>query len=131
MADESKQMPRSAIAPNPAAPFNLAGVTMRTAQAAQVGVVDARTILRFEQTGAIFSARYGGGAISDGYLIGRLEPQGRLFFRYVQADASGSIDQGWSTGFLVRLPDGRLSLTEDFQWITRPGGGRNVFEEII
>ncbi len=103
---------------------------MRTAQSAQTGVVDARTTLCFEQKGRIFSARYSGGAIIDGYLIGQLEPEGRLFFRYVQADASGGVDQGCSTGFLVQLPDGRLRLTEDFEWITRPGGGRNVFEQI-
>jgi hypothetical protein len=111
--------------------FSLAGVTMRTAQSAQSGVVDASTTLRFEQAGEFFSARYGGGAIIDGYLIGKLEPEGRLVFRYVQVDRSGNIDAGVSNGFLLRLADGRLSLTEDFQWITRPGGGRNVFEQII
>jgi hypothetical protein len=35
-----------------------------------------------------------------------------------------------STGTLERLPEGRLRLIEQFQWLTRPGSGTNVFEEI-
>jgi len=106
---------------------SLHGVTMRVFHSE--GEVNSDTVLRFEQIGNVFSARYQGGGIVDGYLIGHVAERGDVLFRYVQADASGRLDQGVSTGVVVRLEDGRLQLTEDFQWLTRPGTGRNVFIE--
>ncbi len=78
----------------------------------------------------MFSARYRGGEISDGYLIGRRHAGIWLAFRYVQADRTARIDAGVSTGVLDRLPDGRLQLVESYQWITRPGAGRHVLEAV-
>lgn len=107
----------------------LNGCVMTTVAAAATGVVDASTTLRFRQDGRLFSARYDGGAIFDGLLVGTISPDGSVSFRYAQADREGRLDQGVSTGQLMRLEDGRLRLTESFQWLTRPGGGENVFEE--
>jgi hypothetical protein len=104
---------------------------MRTAFASAAGAVSGETTFMFEQTGDVFSARYRGGAIVDGYLIGRLGHNGQVVFRYVQADAKGNLDAGESTGLISRLPDGRLRLTENFQWATRPEKGQNVFEEVV
>jgi hypothetical protein len=110
------------------AQLELTGVRMRVSASAATGVVSTDTELVFEQTGSIVSARYRGGSIVDGYLIGHVE--GMTFhFRYVQADTGGRIDAGVSEGRFERLPDGRLRLTEDFQWTTRPASGTNVFEE--
>ncbi len=92
-------------------------------------VVNASTVLTFEQQGNVVSARYRGGEIVDGYLIGHLEGWS-LLFRYVQADLSGRLDAGVSQGELDRLPDGRLRLVEHYQWLTRPERGTNTFEEI-
>lgn len=92
-------------------------------------VVNASTILTFEQRGDVVSARYSGGEIVDGYLIGHLSSWS-LRFRYVQADRSGRLDCGVSDGVLDRLADGRLRLVEHYQWLTRPERGTNTFEEI-
>jgi hypothetical protein len=110
--------------------FSLDGVTMRTVSGDAAGVVASDTEFVFEQTGDVFSSRYRGGDVIDGYLIGRLCDDGSLAFRYVQADSNGNLDAGQSTGFLTRLADGRLRLTENFQWATRPQSGQNVFEEV-
>ncbi len=111
-------------------PLSLHGVTMRTAVQSEAGAVSADTQFVFEQTGDVFSARYVGGVIVDGYLIGRLQNDGQFVFRYVQADTSGNLDAGVSSGFVERLPDGRLRMTENFQWLTRDEHGQNVFEEL-
>lgn len=92
-------------------------------------VVNAATILTFEQRGDVVSARYFGGDIVDGYLIGHLAGWS-LRFRYVQADRSGRLDAGVSDGVFDRLADGRLRLVEHYQWLTRPERGTNTFEEI-
>lgn len=108
--------------------LDLTGVRMRTSITADAGIVSTETELVFEQTGSIVSARYRGGSVVDGYLIGHLAGM-TMHFRYVQADAAGRIDAGVSEGRFERLQDGRLRLTEDFRWTTRPAVGRNVFEE--
>ncbi|MFI4921881.1 MAG: hypothetical protein ACHQAZ_09615 [Gammaproteobacteria bacterium] len=109
--------------------FDFNGRRMHTASTAASGVVSGDTILVFEQKGDVVSARYRGGAVIDGYLIGQLAGA-TLKFRYVQADVDGNLDAGVSTGDIERLSDGRLRLTEHFQWLTRPESGTNVFEEV-
>jgi hypothetical protein len=104
------------------------GVRMRVTATADTGVVSSETELVFAQLGAIVSTRYRGGSIMDGYLIGDLDGM-TLHFRYIQADLAGRIDAGASEGRFERLLDGRLRMTEEFQWTTRPNGGTNVFEE--
>lgn len=108
----------------------LNGVRMRPVRMSAESALSAESEFAFRQRGRMFSASYRGGAILDGYLIGRLQPSWRLEFRYVQADAQGNLDAGVSTGVLSRSTDGRLQLIEDFHWITRPQSGQNVLEEI-
>ncbi|QEE30215.1 hypothetical protein FTW19_20880 [Terriglobus albidus] len=90
-----------------------------------------QTILEFKQTNDMVSAHYRGGSIVDGYLIGTLDSAGTsLRFCYVQIDLHGNVDAGVSTATISHLQDGRVRLEESFQWLTRPGRGNNVFEEI-
>jgi hypothetical protein len=105
------------------------GRRMRVTATDTSGVVSNETILIFEQIGKVVSARYRGGAIVDGYLIGLYDAP-TLQFRYVQADIHGNLDIGVSTGTIERLPDGRFRLIEQYQWLTRTGHGTNIFEEI-
>lgn len=111
-------------------PMSLQGVRMRALAGSASSVISGETLFEFEQTGDLFSARYRGGEIAEGYLIGRRHAGGALEFRYVQADRTARIDAGESTGVLDRLSDGRLQLVESFQWTTRPEAGRNVLEEV-
>jgi hypothetical protein len=109
--------------------LDFTGRRMRVRATDAVGVVSDETVLVFEQAGQVVSARYRGGSIVDGYLIGLLQ-ENILSFRYVQADKSGRLHAGVSTGTIEILADGRLRLIEEFEWITRSGKGTNVFEEI-
>ena len=109
--------------------LDFTGRRMRVRATDAVGVVSDETVLVFEQAGQVVSARYRGGSIVDGYLIGLLQ-ENILSFRYVQADKNGRLDAGVSTGTIEILADGRLRLIEEFEWITRNGKGTNVFEEM-
>lgn len=109
----------------------LQGRRMRVVSTAANGEVSGETELILEQFGALFSGRYRGGSIVDGYLVGRFvgaEPSD-VEFRYVQSDVTGRLDSGHSHGRFELLPDGRLRLIENFEWHTRDGRGQNVFEE--
>jgi len=109
--------------------LSLDGVRMKVSNSGVHSVVNTSTVLTFEQQGNVVSARYRGGEIVDGYLIGHLEGWS-LLFRYVQAELSGRLGAGVSEGAIDRLPDGRLRLVEHYQWLTRPERGTNIFEEI-
>ena len=94
------------------------------------GVVSADTILTLSHTADVVTGHYEGGAIVAGFLAGRVDANGTLRFCYAQTDCNGRIDAGCSTAAVEQLPDGRIQVTEMFQWLTRADRGTNVFEEV-
>jgi hypothetical protein len=109
--------------------LSLDGVCMRPVAGTGQGEVDRETLFSFSQQGAVVSARYAGGAVRLGFLIGT-RSQDRLEWRYVQADHAGRLDGGHALCEVVRLPDGGIRLTEHFSWDSREGSGSNVLEQI-
>ena len=109
--------------------INLNGLTLYVSSTADIGVVGAGTLLHFTQKGDRVLARYGGGSIKRGYLVGEMAG-GSLRFRYTQVEASGEIHGGSSVCDLVTLPDGRARIVEHFTWRTREGSGDNIFEQM-
>lgn len=107
---------------------NLEGVTMHVSDTDAIGVVGSETILRFRQCGDRVWARYAGGRVASGWLVGQWKDN-VLHFRYAQVE-DGRIDAGASRCHAERLEDGRLRLYEHFTWRTRDGSGVNVFEQV-
>jgi hypothetical protein len=109
----------------------LDGVVMSVRQAADTARIGPDTVFCFDQDGTTITARYGGGAISQGWLAGTIDlATSIIHFRYLRLGADGSVDAGESTGRVDRLPDGRRQLTEQFIWQSRPGAGTNHLEEV-
>lgn len=109
--------------------MNLDGLTLYVSSTASNGVVGSDTLLHFTQHDSRVLARYSGGSIRRGYLVGDIEGE-KLRFRYTQLETSGEIHGGNSICDVETLPDGRTRLTEHFTWRTREGSGDNVFEEV-
>jgi len=109
--------------------IDLDGVTMLVSTTDDVGVVDVGTRVAFRQRGDRVLARYGGGRIRRGVLVGGVDGA-VLTFRYLQVEDSGEIHGGRSTCDVGTTPDGRLRLVEHFRWTTRDGSGTNVFDEV-
>ena len=93
------------------------------------GVIGEGTHLTFSQSRNVVSARYSGGQIQLGYLVGLMGPEG-LRFRYVQLDVHGHLDSGHSRCEISKTTEGRIRIVEHFQWESREGSGSNVFEEL-
>ena len=110
-------------------PISLDGVRMHVVTTATVGVVNAETLFTFTQEGSVVSARYSGGKVRLGYLVGEISPKG-LHFRYAQLDVDGNLDGGHSTCEVSRAHDGKIRLIEHFEWASREGSGANIFEEL-
>ena len=108
---------------------SLDGLTMFVSTTAVNGVVDESTRLRFSQRGDRVFARYAGGRITHGWLVGRLVGD-TLTFRYAQHEAGDGIHAGTSRCDIERLADGRTRIIEHFAWSTRPAVGVNVFDEL-
>ena len=108
---------------------NLDGLTMFVSTTAADGVVDGETRLHFTQRGRRVFARYDGGRVLRGWLVGRWG-EDILRFRYAQRDESSAIHGGLSVCVVEERADGRLRLIEHFTWSTRSGSGVNVFDEL-
>jgi hypothetical protein len=107
---------------------NLDGLTMHVSSTAVNGVVDSATRLYFRQRGDRVMARYAGGNIIRGLLIGR-SGANRLVFRYTQRERDGTIQAGRSECEVLEFA-GRTRIMERFTWSTRTGSGENVFDEV-
>lgn len=107
---------------------NLDGVTMYVSNTDAIGVVNGDTHLKFRQEGTRVWARYAGGKVARGWLVGRLVSN-VLRFRYAQVE-NGHIHAGSSTCDVQRLSNGDFRLIEHFAWRTRAGTGVNVFDQL-
>jgi hypothetical protein len=109
--------------------IDLDGVTMAVSATAENGVVGSGTRLDLQQKGERVFARYAGGSIARGCLVGRMAGS-TLTFRCAQREGSGELHAGRSVCDVLRLEDGRLRIVEHFTWSTRNGSGVNVFDQI-
>lgn len=101
---------------------------MVVSSTADTGVVGAGTRLYFTQRGDRVAARYAGGSVMRGWLVGRYDGS-TLRFRYAQREDGPDIHAGHSVCDVQRLPSGRVRVIEHFTWGTRAGSGVNVFDE--
>ena len=109
--------------------INLDGLTMFVSATAASGVVSSGTRLHFSQRGTRVFARYSGGTVARGWLVGRWTG-GQLTFRYAQSEGGTAIHGGRSVCEVQRLEHGRTRIIEHFTWTTRAGSGTNVFDEV-
>ena len=108
---------------------NFDGRRMHVSQTAEGGVVNEETFFDFKHENGVVSARYAGGGVQLGHLIGKIVG-GKLEFRYAQVQTDGVLDGGRSICDIECLPTGKLRLLEHFQWESREGSGTNIFDEI-
>lgn len=93
------------------------------------GDVGGDTYFWFEQTDDLLHARYEGGVVRLGHLVG-LHTGDELRFRYVHVTTDGETAAGRSTDRIEVLPDDRLRLHEDWSWDSKAGSGTSVLEEL-
>lgn len=106
------------------------GLELRVVSTDAEGEVGDGTRLTFQQVGQIASARYEGGNVGLGYLVGVVGGE-RLECRYVQVGTHGRVDAGHSTWERRTRPDGVVEVTERFTWDTRLGSGTNKYEQLV
>lgn len=105
-------------------------IKMNVISTAPNGVVNADTIFEFTQEGDLVSAKYAGGKIKSGYLIGNVS-DGKLHFCYCQVRTNGMMDHGVLVCGISYEGD-KLMLTEEFEMTAESGQeiGVNIFKEL-
>ena len=109
--------------------LSLDGRTLAGVSNADAGEVSGDTRFEFEQTGERIYARYSGGDVVDGHLVGTFD--GRTWdVRYTQPNADGETATGHSVGTVELLEDGRVRVDDEWEWESRDGSGESVLEEV-
>jgi len=93
------------------------------------GEVSGETTFTVEQTGDRISARYSGGPIVEGHLLGTVD-DGEWDVRYVQLNENGETATGHSVGEISVLEDGRVRIEDQWEWESKDGEGESVLEEV-
>lgn len=108
---------------------SLDGRTLAGVANDEQGEVDEETRFHFEQDGQRIRARYAGGAVVDGYLVGTFD--GRQWdVRYVQLNEDDETATGHSVGDVELLADGRVRVEDEWAWDSKDGAGASVLEEV-
>lgn len=108
---------------------SLDGRTLVRVENDEHGEVSDETRFHFEQDGDRIRARYSGGEIVDGYLIGTLDGT-RWDVRYVQLNEAGETATGHSVGDVEALDDGRVRVEDEWEWESKDGTGESILEEV-
>lgn len=90
--------------------------------------VNTNTIFSFEQKGNLVVGQYSGGLIKEGELIGYIN-HNNFYFSYQQTNLHGEQNSGRGCDIIELTNDGRLRLTDHWQWETKNGKGLCIMEE--
>ncbi|WP_420610471.1 hypothetical protein [Candidatus Poriferisodalis sp.] len=82
-----------------------------------------------EESDGVVWARYEGGTVRLGHLVGRRDGDG-LDFRYSHVTTSGTTANGHCRSRIVVSDDGSLELHEEWEWESQPGSGTSLVREI-
>ena len=83
-----------------------------------------------EHDDGVVHARYAGGAVRLGFLVGTRVGDA-LRFRYAQLLEDGRTATGHCESRIEELADGRVRLYETWAWDSQPGNGTSVVEEVL
>ena len=119
---------RSAPMADPTVP-SLEGRTFHTVGTHAQGEATAETLFEYHEDDGVVWARYSGGSVRLGYIVG-VRTGDELDIRYSQLNTAGETASGRCHTTMTTLPDGRISLSEDWAWETKPGSGSHVTEEV-
>ena len=93
------------------------------------GEVDTSTVFTYHEDGELVWARYEGGGVRLGFLVGTRAGDA-LDFRYSQLNPAGETSSGHCRTQVTTLPDGRIRLEETWEWQSRAVTGTSVVEEL-
>ena len=98
--------------------FNLEGKVFTSVSNTDNGEVDERTVFEYHQNEGLIFADYSGGLILKGHLIGKIVDEAQIEFCYQHVNLEGEIMAGKCHSLITVDENGKLKMTEDWQWFT-------------
>jgi hypothetical protein len=108
---------------------SLEGLKFRSVSDVEGGDVGPSTIFEYHQTEDLIWARYEGGAVRLGFLVGTRSGD-HLEFRYTQVRTDGSTATGHCRSTINERDNGSLFMDETWEWDSADGSGTSQVEEI-
>ena len=109
-------------------PINYNGKVFIPKVNSENGEVDEETIFQYHQSSNVLWAEYAGGEVIRGHLIGTVSDKGVLDFHYQHINEKGQIRIGKCRSTPHILPNGKLELHEEWQWLN---GDKSVGSSIL
>ncbi|MBC2171204.1 n-acetylglutamate synthase [Listeria booriae] len=110
---------------------NYHGKKFKVVENSDNGEVSENTIFHYFQDDDIISGTYSGGEIENGTLIGVVNPDGSLDFRYNHVSIHKRVRSGMCHSVPEFLPNGKLRMHEEWQWNgLERDSGNSIVEEI-
>jgi hypothetical protein len=106
---------------------SLDGRIFQVSEMGDEGEASAATVFEYHEEGDIVWARYQGGMVRLGFLVGTREGD-RVDFRYSQLNEQGETSNGRCSSQILVLPDGRIRMTETWAWESKTGEGTSAVE---
>lgn len=95
------------------------------------GEVGEETLFHYRQKGNVIWATYEGGSVQFGTLSGIINISGQPEFTYQHMNREGEFMTGKCISVPEVLPDGRIRLSEEWQWTCKDHSkGESVVEEV-
>ncbi|CAH0346686.1 n-acetylglutamate synthase [Bacillus sp. CECT 9360] len=111
--------------------INYNNLVFKAVSNSENGETSSETVFHYKQEGNILHATYKGGSILYGSLVGTVDEENRLHFRYNQVNKNYQMRSGLCTSTPEVLPDGRIRLYEKWQWtVDENSSGESIIEEV-
>ncbi|MGP4074738.1 n-acetylglutamate synthase [Halobacillus sp. K22] len=95
------------------------------------GEVSSKTHFRYYQEGNILHADYSGGEVAKGKLIGIVNDDDTLEFRYNHVNTSNEIRGGKCASVPHFNSEGKIELHEEWQWLDHDQTkGKSIISEV-
>lgn len=95
------------------------------------GETSDQTLFKYQQSGNILTAKYTGGKIIEGHLIGIVNENGCIDMRYHQINDKYEIMTGTCQSKPEILENGKIRLHENWQWTSGDQSkGQSILDEI-
>ena len=95
------------------------------------GETDNLTIFNYQQNGKIIWATYSGWSISFGTLMGTMEEDSGIIFKYQHYNINNEYKTGKCTSNLEILSNNKIRFHEKWQWTNGDKShGKSIIEEI-
>ncbi|MEL6559535.1 MAG: hypothetical protein AAFQ94_15195 [Bacteroidota bacterium] len=95
------------------------------------GLSSNETIFHYFQDGSTITGKYKGGSIVSGLIIGKQTDESKIELLYQCLTTDGELKAGESKGTVSQMPDGKLKLEFDWNWLNGDlSGGKSMYVEI-